>query len=275
MTTNRAGDRLDPRDDDPTGVDGARPAGAGTARAGRRLKATGGADVANADPIGVRHRPLRHAVRDEVRRRIVAGHYAQGERLFEDQIATELGVSRNPVREALQALAQEGFIELLPRRGARVALVPASRAAELFEVREALEGLVARLAATRRQAAHIELLRDVVRRGRDAAASGELNDLPALNTEFHRALCDAAGNELLTTTIERLADVIEWVYSKRIALRGARSWEEHGEIVEAVAAAEPERAETAACRHIANARAAYVDTMLDGAPLAPPVLDPA
>ena len=97
--------------------------------------------------VGSTHLPLRHAVLEEIRRRIVAGQWAQGERLFEDQIAAELNVSRNPVREALQALASEGFVELEPRRGARVATVSDARATELFEVREVLEGLVASLAA--------------------------------------------------------------------------------------------------------------------------------
>jgi DNA-binding GntR family transcriptional regulator len=214
-------------------------------------------------PVGTRHRPLRHAVQDEVRRRIVAGQYEQGERMFEDQIATELGVSRNPVREALQALSQDGFVDLLPRRGARVARVPASRAAELFEVREVLEGLVARLAATRRRPDDVERLRDVVRRGAAAVERGDLAALPALNTEFHRTLTGAAGNELLASTIERLADVIEWVYTKRIARRGARSWDEHREIVLAIADGDAERAQAAAAAHIANARAAYIDTMVD------------
>jgi DNA-binding GntR family transcriptional regulator len=216
-------------------------------------------------PVGARHRPLRHAVHDEVRARIITGTYAQGERLYEEQIATDLGVSRNPVREALQALAQEGFVELLPRRGARVAVVPVRRAAELFEVRGALEGLVARLAASRSTAVDVEALRDVVRRGKHAVERGDLASLPALNTELHRRLSDAAGNELLATTLERLADIIEWVYTKRLALRGARSWEEHDAIVEAIADGDPDKADIAACAHIANARAAYVDIMIDHA----------
>ena len=113
----------------------------------------------------IAHQPLRHAVLAEIRRRITEGVYEQGARLFEDQIAAELEVSRNPVREALQALAAEGFVELEPRRGARVARVPVERAAELFEVRAALEGLMARLAAERRTDADVDVLRSLVDRG--------------------------------------------------------------------------------------------------------------
>ena len=66
-------------------------------------------------------------------------------------------------------------------------------------------------------------------------------------------------------SVSRLADIIEWVYTKRIAMRGAKSWTEHHAIVEAIADGDPEQAAVAACAHIANARAAYVDIMLDHA----------
>ena len=67
---------------------------------------------------------------EEIQRRIVSGRLQQGDRLFEDQLAHELDVSRNPIREALQALESEGFVELEPRRGARVAVISAERANE-------------------------------------------------------------------------------------------------------------------------------------------------
>src|SRR5690606_2315410 len=94
-----------------------------------------------ARPIGQIHQPLREAVQDAIRAAIVEGRYPPGERLLEDQLAQELGVSRNPVREALHALSTEGFVVIEPRRGARVATVSRQRAGELFEVREVLEGL--------------------------------------------------------------------------------------------------------------------------------------
>ncbi|MFM2183640.1 MAG: hypothetical protein RJB61_1934, partial [Actinomycetota bacterium] len=164
----------------------------------------------------ISHQPLRHAVLAEIRRRITEGVYEQGARLFEDQIAAELEVSRNPVREALQALAAEGFVELEPRRGARVARVPAERAAELFEVRAALEGLMARLAAERRTEADVDLLRSLVDRGLAAVASADRSSLPMLNTEFHAALGDAARNGLLVETIQQLSHVIQWVYARHV-----------------------------------------------------------
>ena len=207
--------------------------------------------------IGVRHRSLREVVVDELRRAIIDGRYQQGERLFEEEIAHELDVSRNPVREALQALAADGFVELLPRRGARVATVSAKRAEELFEVRESLEGLVARLAARHRTDAELNELQLLVRSGGAAVADGDLTVLPDLNTRFHRALALAAHNELLREQLGRLSHLIEWVYKKRITQRSVHSWAEHAGIVDAIAASDEQAALAAASAHIANARAAF------------------
>jgi DNA-binding GntR family transcriptional regulator len=210
-------------------------------------------------PIGRLHQPLREAVQDAIRSAIVAGRYLAGERLLEDQLAQELDVSRNPVREALQGLATEGFVEIEPRRGARVAVISRERAIELFEVREALEGMAGRLAAERRTPAQVRELEDIVRDGRQRSAAGGLDELPELNTRFHVAFHTAAGNSMLVETLGRLSPVITWVYARRIAQRSRDSWSEHAAIVEAVAAADGHLAEARACAHIAAARAAYLD----------------
>lgn len=212
--------------------------------------------------VGQTHQPLRRAVYDEIQRRIVEGRLHQGERIYEDQLATELDVSRNPVREALQALELEGFIELEPRRGARVAVITAERANELFELREALEGMVARLAAARRTPQQLGDLQRLVKLGSKAAESSNLAALPALNTEFHRLLSAAANNSMLAETVERMSHLVQWVYTKRITQRGVRSWTEHQNIVDAISDRDGERAFTEACAHISNARLAYLNDQL-------------
>jgi len=213
---------------------------------------------ASAPSNGIVQRPLRQEVQDAVRRLIVTGRFRPGDRLFEDQLAQELDVSRNPVREGLQALAAEGFVVLEPRRGARVATVSPVRAEELFQVREALEGLVARLAAQRRQADQVAALRALVDEGVAALAAARMPELPALNTGFHRLLAAAAGNELLRVELARLSHVIEWIYAERVVERSAQSWVEHRHIVDAIADGDEEAAFTHACNHIANARDAYL-----------------
>ncbi len=211
-------------------------------------------------PVGLAHQPLRVAVRDEIRRRIIAGSLPQGDRIFEDQLAQELGVSRNPVREALQTLAHEGFVEIEPRRGARVMVLSDERAAELFEVREPLEGLVAGLAASRRTDAQLRDIDGVVEAGRTALVTGDLTPLPALNTRFHGLLVETAGNELLAEVLDGLTHVIEWMYTRRVRQRGLWSWEEHAAIAARIADRDRDGAQTLACEHIRNARDAYFAT---------------
>ena len=102
-------------------------------------------------------------------------------------------------------------------------------------------------------------MRAVVEQGRATAGAGDLAALPALNTRFHTLLATTARNAMLAETIEHLRHLIEWIYSQRIAQRAPRSWDEHSEIVGAIASGDPATAERVARAHIANARAAYVD----------------
>jgi DNA-binding GntR family transcriptional regulator len=217
--------------------------------------------------LGERHRRLVELVADEVRRLIVDGHWPPGQRLIETQVAEELGVSRNPVREAFRSLQAEGFIELEPRRGARVAVLSPDEAGHLFDVRGALESLAAGLAARRGDRPTIAALQAVVAEGSEAAASGDLNDLPSLNTRYHELLCEASGNPQLIATMGPLRHRIQWVYATRVRDRAPASWQEHAGIVEAVAAGDEPTARQRAADHIASAKAAFLALYDDaGAP---------
>ena len=208
-------------------------------------------------PVGQAHQPLRVVVCDAIRRRIITGDMPQGERIFEDQLAHELGVSRNPVREALQTLAHEGFVELEPRRGARVAMLSDARAAELFEVREPLEGLVAELAARRHSPDQLAAIQHVVDTGLERLDARDMSALPELNTRFHHLLVVTAGNAQLAGMMDSLTHVIEWMYTRRIHERGFWSWDEHAAITARIAAGDAEAARALACEHIRNARDGY------------------
>jgi DNA-binding GntR family transcriptional regulator len=210
------------------------------------------------EALGRTHRPLRAEVLDELRARIIAGVYPQGARLLEEEVAAELAVSRNPVREALQALAGEGFVEIEPRRGARVSTLTARRTDDLFAVRRSLEGLVAALAAERRTPAQLEELTEIVARGVAGSATGALDELPALNTRFHGVLAEMADNQLLSDVLERLTHVIQWIYTSGIAARSQGSWTEHERILAAIARGDASAAETEAKHHISRAHEAFV-----------------
>src|SRR3954453_4075106 len=129
-----------------------------------RCRRRGATRVKNArGTIGAQHLPLRDQVLGALRNAIINGDYAPGERLTEDRLATDFGVSRNPVREALRVAETEGFVVILPRRGAVVASPTDTAITDIFEVEERLELVVARLVielALLDSACYMGLMRD-------------------------------------------------------------------------------------------------------------------
>lgn len=209
--------------------------------------------------IGPSHSPLSEAIAGEIKRAILSGRLRPGDRLVEEDLAEQLGVSRNPVREGLRLLGASGFVDILPRRGASVAVLTISQVKELFEVRGTLEALAARLAADRITESQLVELEGIFLRGHAAAASGELDGLPDLNTEFHTALAVAAGNSRLAVMIESIRDTIQWVYSRHLGHRAHDSWSEHRLMLDAVARHDGEAAAHLALSHIAAAEAAFAE----------------
>lgn len=207
--------------------------------------------------IGTAHQPLRAVVCDELRRLVMTGELAPGTRLVEESLAARLGVSRNPVREALQTLAGEGFVELLPRRGAVVAQITAAQAEELFDVRMALESLAARLAARNATPAQVAHLRLVLESSRLATESGDLDALAGRNTEFHQLVVAASGNDYLRLLVAPMARRAQWVFRMSAASRGPHSWTEHETLLGAIIDSDEEYAAALGAAHVAAARASY------------------
>lgn len=209
-------------------------------------------------PVGIDHRPLRDIVCDAIRDRITAGEHRPGERLIEDRLADDLGVSRNPVREALRVLEVEGYVELIPRRGAVVATLSRGAVEDIFEVRSALEALGARLAARRATPARVAALGQVLDESDRALAGGDVRRLPTLNTRFHELVLETAGNELLRETMTPLRGRMQWIFSRTVAGRAPHSLAEHRALYEAVAAGDEERAAALAVAHVAAAHVTYL-----------------
>jgi DNA-binding GntR family transcriptional regulator len=207
--------------------------------------------------VDVDHRPLRDVVCDAIRDRIASGVHRPGERLVEDRLADDLGVSRNPVREALRALEVEGYVELIPRRGAIVADLSPGVVAEIFEVRGALEALGARLAAQRATEAHVRRLERLLDNATQALERGDLRRMPDLNTRFHQLVLDMAGNTLLGETMAPLRGRTQWIFSRTVGDRAAQSLAEHRELAEAIARGDGDRAAALAAAHVAAAHESY------------------
>src|SRR5262245_47572439 len=202
--------------------------------------------------LGERH-PLGRLVADEVRRSILGGRYKPGERLVEDRLSADLGVSRIPVREALQLLSAEGLVDLQPRRGASVAAISTEVAREMVEVRALLEGLNARLAARRHEPAVVAELRETLRKGNAAAVSGTVEELVDLNSEFHDLLAKAGRNTILWDIMRGLRERTSLVFAANSKGRAKEDWQEHSGILAAVIDGDEELASLLATRHVFKA----------------------
>ncbi len=197
--------------------------------------------------------PLRDLVTAELRQAILAGRYKPGQRLVEDRLAAEFGVSRNPVREALRSLAAEGLVALTARRGATVAAPSAADAREMIEVRATLEALNARHAARRRDPQVIAILSEILGRGTAAAAAGALDALPDLNARFHDALAAAGSNRVLGDLMRSLRLRTGTVFAPLGAWRARETWDEHAAILKAVIAGDEALSSLLAERHVMKA----------------------
>lgn len=180
---------------------------------------------------------LRDVIADDIRNRIVKGRVQPGQRIREDEedeIADDHGVSRVPVREALQKLQTEGYVTLTPYRGARV-LVPSTEAAlHAMEIRRALEVMAARLAARARGGVHNGDLARVVELGGAAIATGELGSIPELATLFHETVAKASNNPEIVELLALYRGRVAWMFSHDLEHRAEDAWQDHIAVFQAI-----------------------------------------
>ncbi|MBS0519505.1 MAG: GntR family transcriptional regulator [Proteobacteria bacterium] len=209
--------------------------------------------------------PLHGRVVDELRRLIVEQRLKPGERLVEERLAEELGVSRNPVREAIRMLAAEGLVEVSANRGASVASMSAQEARETIELRALLEGHNARLATRRQDREVIKRIQAVLAKGSLAAANGRFDQLGALNQKFHAELAAASQNTVLGDMLKRLRDRTAMLFATDDPGYQERTWSEHAAILRAIVEGDERRAASLAAEHVMHAGSDYflaIDTEL-------------
>ena len=204
---------------------------------------------------------LSKVVSEKIRGQILDGQRRPGERLIEDRLSIELGVSRVPVREALRALSAEGLVRIERNRGASVTEVTPELVAELVEVRALLEGLNARLAAQRHDPAIVEQLGEVLKRGNAAAKSGSTEQLAHLNAEFHERLAEASRNSVLSDMMRSLRERTSLAFAINGRRRAPEDWQEHAAVLAAVIAGDGELAALLATRHVHSAAAAFAEAV--------------
>lgn len=207
---------------------------------------------------GSRRQGLGSQAYTQLRSLIVEGAYQPGEPLFESRLADQLGMSRTPVREALQVLARDGFLEFVPSRGYSVPRASPSDLRELFEIREGLEGMAARVAAQRAEPDDIAALRQLC----DAYDRAEnWQQWASIGAEFHARIAAASHNRRIAEALNSLAAQID--LTRRFELRAVSKRHdgaaiEHRAVMEAIAARDPDAAEARAREHVRSSHQASV-----------------
>jgi DNA-binding GntR family transcriptional regulator len=202
------------------------------------------------------YKRLRHGIR--------VGEFRPGQRLREAELATQLNVSRTPIREAIRRLASDGLIEVAPSRGVMIIRLDKQRVRELYALRETLEGAAARMAAQHASPAEIATMRELLEAGK---AAQELGQIARLNQLFHQAIQDAAHNRYLAQALVQLSDSLALLpgTTYEVPGRSEAAYEEHMAIVNAIEGRQPEKAEEFACHHIAMAGQTRIRMMFGAA----------
>lgn len=215
------------------------------------------------------YKPLRELVLEAIREAIINGSLKPRERLMEIQMAEELGVSRTPIREALRKLELEGFIVMVPRKGAYVADISIKDIADVFEIRASLEGLAAALAAERITDEELEFMERCLVVKAEAIAKADFDKLVDIDTKFHESIYKASRNERLWAIINNLREQIQRLRMTSLSVPGrmAQSLKEHRAIVEAIQSRDINLARQVAQEHIENAENVMMESIKrDGLP---------
>ena len=198
-------------------------------------------------------------VTDLMKQIILTGEYKPGKRLNEVELSDSLGISRSPIREAIQRLAKEGLVHLVPRKGAFVSTLSVKVVEELFELREALEVMAVDLAADRASKSDIELLSQFLERTHNAIANNEYREYP-WNLDFHRRIAEFTRNTRLEEKIYEVNAQLLLVRHRSASElgRAGEAFEEHMKIFKALKKRDGARAKDLMREHIRISRAKVV-----------------
>lgn len=199
---------------------------------------------------------------DGLRRAILTGDMAPGQRLVEEELAGMFGVTRASLRAALIDLTAAGLVERVPNRGARVRAITRDEAIAITECRMVLEGLCAAKAAEQVTDAQAARLRELGEALEHAVADGEPVKYSALNRQLHQLVIEISGQSVAADLLARLNGQIVR-HQFQLSLRPGRpqaSLPEHLAIIGAIVARRPDQAEQAARRHLGSVIRALRDT---------------
>ncbi|MBW8794850.1 MAG: GntR family transcriptional regulator [Streptomyces sp.] len=201
--------------------------------------------------------PLRDRVYEALLELITTRALQPGQHLVESELAGHLGVSRQPVREALQRLNTEGWVDLRPAQGAFVHEPTEAEADQLLTVRTLLEAEAARLAAAGAGSAGVAALESLCAEGEKAVAADDVDAAVALNAAFHAKIMDLAGNTVLAELAAQVDRRVRWYYTPVARQRGHQSWIEHRELIAAISSRDEQLATTLMREHTEHTRRSY------------------
>jgi DNA-binding GntR family transcriptional regulator len=201
--------------------------------------------------------PLRDRVYEALLELITTRALQPGQHLVESELAGHLGVSRQPVREALQRLSTEGWVDLRPAQGAFVHEPTEEEADQLLTVRTLLEAEAARLAAANAGTEAITALEELCEEGERAVAADDVDGAVAMNARLHAKVMELAGNTVLAELAAQVDRRVRWYYTPVARQRGHQSWIEHRELIAAIADRDEQRATAVMRTHTEHTRKMY------------------
>lgn len=211
------------------------------------------------DDVRIKNHPkLSQLVYETLKKKLISEENWEmlGIRLQEDQLARQFGVSRTPVREAIHRLEKDGLVQIIPRRGAFVKTISAEDVKEIFDLRGALECLALRSSFSSIDRKRLTEMRRLFENCRKDIKEGKIDGFIKLDEEFHRFIVTTSGNQRLIKIMENLDDQIRLARLKSFSVPGRveKALKEHLEMIDAILAADVEKAEKIILQHSENAK---------------------
>lgn len=210
------------------------------------------------DRRSTERRPLGEVAYERMLDMIIRGDLGAGDALPESRLAETLGTSRVPVREALQRLAEEGWIVRKPHSGARVRVPTRRDIDEVYDLRVVLECEAVRLASRLCSLADSDRLRELIAAGRAAAEAQDDRGVVDANSAFHRGIAALSENSLLVQMLQLLDRRGRWLFAAVAKSRAPHSLSEHEDIVQALTDRDVDRAVELTRMHVEHTRSALL-----------------
>ncbi len=196
----------------------------------------------------------------KIKSQILDGNFHLGTRLSESKLASMLKIGRSPIREAVQRLRHEGFVEVVPRKGIFLTALSTSEIQQIYEMAEALEGLAVKLVTERASQGEIQKLKTTAEKMKTALAEDNEKAWMEADSEFHRLVLKFARNKYILKAMTMVNDRINRVRQVYVRVIGQpiKSTREHEMIAQVIADRKPELAKKVMEQHLQNVRAHHI-----------------